>query len=139
MSPKRLPTLGWLCLLLFVVMLSGCPDLQTSDVRRAAQRVSSRNNIKQLTLALLQFHEDQQRWPDQLTELLPILDGNTSVLSNPITGDEPGYDYVKPSISPDSSLASRTVVIYQMRRGKRDTDLDVGYLDGSVKLLSVKN
>lgn len=134
MSPRHLPTFGWPVFFLLVVALAGCLRHPVSDARQAAQRVSSSNNIKQLTLALLQFHEDQQKWPDHLNELIPI-HGNTLVLSNPITGEEPGYDYVKPTIAPDDPQASTTVVIYQLRHGKRDTELEVGYLDGSVKTL----
>lgn len=139
MSPRHLPTFGWPLLFLLIVALAGCIRSPISDARQAAQRVSSSNNIKRLTLALVQFHEDQQQWPDQLTEVLPFLNGDTMVLSNPITGEEPGYDYVKPTIAPEDPQSSTTVVIYQLRHGKRDTELEVGYLDGSVKTLSGKN
>ena len=135
MTPRHLPTFGWPLLFLLIVALSGCMRSPVSGARRAAQEASSRHHIKQLTLALVQFHEDQQRWPDQLTEVLPFLNGDNSVLNNPITGEEFGYDYVKPTIAPEDPQSSTTVVIYQLRDGKRDTELEVGYLDGSVKTL----
>lgn len=136
MSQRRLRTSSRLCLLLLVTLSTGCLDLQTSKIRQAALRVSSRNNIQQLLLALGDFHDEQQQWPDHLSELVPLLDGNTSVLSNPLTGEDPGYEYVKPTLPPNDPKAKSTIVIYQLRRGKRDTELEVGYLDGSVRQLA---
>jgi hypothetical protein len=139
LSQRSLPISYRFCLFLLVTLSTGCLDLQTSDIRRAAQRVSSRNNIQQLLLALRNFHDEQQQWPDHLIELVPLLDGNTSILSNPITGDDPGYAYVKPALHPSDPKAKNTIVIYQLRRGKRDMKLEVGYLDGSVRQLAAKN
>ena len=47
-----------------------------------------------------------------------------------MTGDNPGYEYVKPA---DNSADA--VILYQLRGGKRDLSLAVAYADGSVRPL----
>ena len=70
--------------------------------------------------------------PENLDELLvPYLDGDKNVFVNPVTGDYPGYEYVKPE--PDAS--PNTVILYQLRDGERDVELEVLYYDGSVREL----
>ncbi len=50
--------------------------------------------------------------------------------ANPLTGDNPGYEYVKPK---DDAPSATTVVLYQLRGGKRDETLKVAFKDGSVR------
>ena len=57
-------------------------------------------------------------------------------MHNPVTGYQPGYEYVKP---PDwvrnTPLAERVVILYQLRQGGRAADLPVGYANGQVRLV----
>ena len=123
---------------LFVIVLlsiggmTGCVDIHTPGARDAALRLSSRNNMKQIVLALLQHYEEKQQWPDGLDELLPLLENNRAVFENPVTGDNPGYEYVKPSGSLEEIKAADTIVLYQLRNGQRDRKLAVAHLDGQV-------
>jgi hypothetical protein len=116
----------------FIVWMTGCVDIHTPGARDAALRVSSRNNMKHIVLALLEHYEDKEQWPDGLDELLPLLENNQAVLHNPLTGDKPGYEYVKPSGPLEEIKAAETIVLYQLRNGKRDPNLAVAYLDGQV-------
>ena len=75
---------------------SGCIDLQTSEVRQAAQRVSSINKMKILILGINQFHEKEGAWPDDLEAIMPLVQNDPTLLHNPLTDAQPGYDYVKP-------------------------------------------
>ena len=90
------------------------------------------NNMKQIVLALLQHYEEKQQWPDGLDELLPALENNRAVFENPVTGDNPGYEYVKPSGSLEEIKSAETIVLYQLRNGQRDASLAAAYLDGQV-------
>ena len=118
--------------LLSIVWMSGCVDIHTGGARDAALRVSSRNNMKHIVSALLEHYEENEQWPDGLDELLPLLENNQAVFHNPLTGDKPGYEYVKPSGPLDEIKAAETIVLYQLRNGKRDTSLAAVYLDGEV-------
>ena len=48
----------------------------------------------------------------------------------PVTDDDPGYEYVKPA---DDADLPTTIVLYQLRDGKRDETLAVGYGDSAVR------
>lgn len=115
-----------------IVWMAGCVDIQTPGVRDDAQRLGSRNNMKHITLALLQHYKEKQQWPDGLDELLPFLENNETVFENPLTGDNPGYEYVKPSAPLEEIKATETIVLYQLRNGQRDASLAAAYLDGQV-------
>ena len=70
--------------------------------------------------------------PGSFDDMAPILGGKENLaklLKNPATGDDPGYEYFKP---PRGQHAGKTIIIYQLRDGKRDTTLAVAYLDTSV-------
>ena len=117
---------------LAIVWMSGCVDVHTPGAREAALRVSSRNNMKQIVFALLAHYEEKEQWPDGLDELLPLLENNQAVFHNPLTGDKPGYEYVKPSGSLEEIKTAETIVLYQLRNGQRDRKLAVAFLDGQV-------
>ena len=70
---------------------------------------------------------------DSLADLKPVVGAEVYAvyIKNPLTGDNPGYEYVKPPEVPESS--EKTVVLYQLRGGKRDETLKLGYLDGTVR------
>ena len=128
--PAKCPL--FVIVLLCIVGMAGCVDIHTPGARDAALRLSSRNNMKQITMALLQHYEEKGQWPDGLDELLPLLENHQAVFHNPLTGDKPGYEYVKPSRPLEEINAAETIVLYQLRNGKRDPNLAVAYLDGQV-------
>jgi uncharacterized protein (TIGR03067 family) len=111
---------------------AGGMDIHTPGVREAALRTSSHNNMKHITFALLDYYKAKQQWPDKLDDSLPFLEVGKSVFENPLTGDNPGYDYVKPTAPLEDIPTAETIVLYQLRNGQRDRKLAVAYLDGQV-------
>lgn len=138
--PVRIMSGNGLCglvLAAFVALaVSGCSD--------ARQEMASGNNLKELSCAIIKYHADNKSWPDSLGDVKPLIgkEGPLGVIgkgkdfaaltTNPLTGDNPGYEYVKPPADVKSSAA--TIVLYQLRGGKRDATLPVAFLDGSVRL-----
>jgi hypothetical protein len=74
--------------------------------------------MKQIMIDVMEHFDRTELFPDSVD-----LTGRV----NPITGDDPGYEYVKPA-----KYDLDTVVIYQLRYGERDTSLPVAFADGSV-------
>ncbi len=76
--------------------------------------------------------QHDRRWPKNMDELARIFKDPIGVknLKNPATGDTPGYEYVAP-FSPVRNPA-HTVVMIQLRDGKRDLSLAVGFADTRV-------
>ena len=117
------------------VWVIGCSD--------AKQRVESSANLKHLTRAVLKYQSDNEAWPEKLDDLASVVgqsddlgvigEGKTfdALVTNPLTGANPGYEYVKPADEPESY--SSTVVLHQLRNGKRDDTLPAAYLDGAVR------
>jgi hypothetical protein len=60
---------------------------------------------------------------------LALIPGTDEFQHGPPTGDNPGYEYVKTT---SDAAGSTTIVIYQLRGGKRDASLPVAFADGSV-------
>lgn len=121
----------WVCYVVVVALtvgLTGC----------AAE--NSRKQINQLQLAIILYsYNHDGEWPDSLDQIKDELGGATSfsrLMKNPLTGDDPGYEYVKPNGKwDDSGFDSQQVMVYQLRDGKRDSNLKVGFADGSASLL----
>ena len=85
----------------------------------------------QMGLASHMYHSQNGAWPETLDDLNPYLEGSLAALMvNPVTGDNPGYEYVKPE---DDEPSPEVVWIYQLRNGSRDMSLPMGYADGSVR------
>lgn len=101
----------------------------------AAEAVlQSSNQMKELILAIRNYEDVHEGWPDSLDQVGNLVDSDLNVLmQNPITGDNPGYEYVPPSADSDPST---TVILYQLRDGRRDTNLRVGFADGRVAELA---
>lgn len=122
---------------LMLLLVTGCGG---GNGKAAAE---SSQNLKILSMAIIKFQEDNQTWPESLNDLQPIIGTDyagekiggdkdfASIVKNPITGDDTGYEYVQPPETPESYAS--TVVLYQLRDGKRDETLSVAYLDGSVR------
>ena len=94
-------------------------------------------NLRQLTLAILEheaWHRDMPDSLDQLEQYFESPETFRRIMTNPLTGDYPGYEYIDPG--PRRSLVGRsgdTVIMYQLREGQRDLTLPVGFADGSIR------
>jgi len=113
--------------------LSGCGD----------RAEDSRQQMHKFQLAGLEYAIDHAgEWPDRLDQLKDQLGGDAAfrkLMKNPVTGDDPGYEYVKPKRKlKDPEFDGQQVILYQLRGGSRDTTLKVGYADGSVRFLGSK-
>ena len=96
----------------------------------AALKVESVNNMKMILIAVTNYKQvNNGEWPTQLSELDEFLENSADqYLTNPLTGENPGYEYVKP----EGDVTPKTIVLYHLRDGQRAEDLPVGYADGSV-------
>ncbi|MGI6302355.1 MAG: hypothetical protein ACOX52_15070 [Verrucomicrobiota bacterium] len=97
----------------------------------------SMNNLKHIALAIHMFAADNDgRLPDSLDELKPYLGGQfETILTNPITGQRPGYNYKKPASSLDEiQNPSQTVILWEATAsGTPDPNGARGYADGHVE------
>jgi hypothetical protein len=103
----------------------------------------SRHNMHKLQIALLEYADKKNgEWPDRLDQIKEDVGGEAAMaklMKNPLTGDDPGYEYVKPKGNlNDKRFDSQQVILYQLRGGKRDTSIKVGYADASVRMLGTK-
>ena len=111
-------------LLALVMSFAGC------SAPKAEAVMQSSNQMKELILGLHDYQASNGDWPQTLEQIREMTDTDLDVLmKNPVTGDDPGYEYVPPAVDADPAT---TVVLYQLRDGQRDTTLRVGYADGSV-------
>lgn len=125
------------------VGLIACLAMVTTGCSDAKKRTESSDHLKHLARAVLKHQTDNQAWPDEIADLKPVIGQSddlgpiggdkdyAALISNPLTGANPGYEYVKPAEEPESY--SSTIIFYQLRDGKRDETLPVAYLDGSVR------
>lgn len=119
---------------LFVLLLIIALFLPSqSRARPAAYKNQSVNRMKNLLEGVLEYRaENNDMWPEKLDDTREFTDrriGYENMIGNPYTHDNPGYEYIKPSPNADPS---KTVVLYQLRDGKRDINLRVGFGDGRV-------
>ncbi len=95
----------------------------------AQRRAMATLNARTLGDAVVIHHLARLKWPESLNNVQEYLDDKklAELLKNPHTGDNPGYEYVKPTVArPDP----KTILVYQLRDGKRDMSLPVVYADG---------
>ena len=96
-----------------------------------AESLANMNSIFSAIQTYRQQHQDA--WPDDLETIKQVMrdqmeftqEDIDSAMTNPLTGDSPGYEYVKPS-----DEKPETVVLYQLRGGQRDTSLTATRADG---------
>ena len=125
----------WVPVVVGVIFLAGCGGDRTHE---------SRQNMHQLQKAMLAYAEKHKdEWPERLDQIKDEVGGASvfaKLMKNPLTGDDPGYEYVRPKgrHSDPGFHASQQVILYQLRGGNRDTSLKVGYADGSVRALGSK-
>ena len=125
-------TIPLLVAALSIVTIAGCGAV--SAARNAARQNQSASQMKQLSLAILTYRDMKGEWPerfDDVSEFTEGADGLASLLINPATGDNPGYEYVKPTH--DEVNMAETIIIYQLTGGERDLTLPVAYADSSVR------
>ena len=113
--------------LLVALLAAGC------GARKRAQEVQSMDHLKKLAEALIQYSQDNDgTYPDSLDQVKDLCKEKPydTLIENPFTGDNPGYEYVKPA---DGAAITETIVLYQLEGGSRVTQGKVAYLDGSVR------
>ena len=120
------------CLALLSLAFAGCDN--------GKKRIESSDNLKQLSAGIIAYHDSKKAWPDGIEELKSLIGTQgpvgvighgkdfATLMQNPLTGDNPGYEYVKPTGADASG-----VVLYQLKGGVRDTSLPAAYADGSVR------
>ncbi len=113
-------------LLIISFTLTGCGD----------PRGESQIHMNKLQLALYEYAKaNDGQWPDSLEEIKDSVGGDQAfqqLMTNPVTGDNPGYEYVKPEGNPeDADYDPHQLVLYQLNNGQRDPSLESGYSDGA--------
>ena len=128
--------LYWLCFLILPLLVLpnvSCLRMAGSSLL-ASRKETSRQNMHKLQSALFEHvAENNKQWPASLDEIKDRVQDFDQVMVNLVTGNNPGYLYVAPK---SNSNSSRTVMLYQLNKGKVDRTLGVGYADGHVSLLA---
>jgi hypothetical protein len=99
---------------------------------RAELEKQSIANMHELASAVWEYRDWKKKYPDELKgeDIEKLVGGREfyeQIMVNPITGDNPGYEYVKPP--DDTPLSADPIIIYQLRNGQRDTSLKAYALD----------
>lgn len=125
---SRLSMRYCLCTVLpfYAFSLTGCGD----------PRGESQIQMNKLQLALYEYAQAHDgEWPDSLDQIKESVGGEAAyqkLITNPVTGDKPGYEYIKPEGKPsDPNYDHHQIVLYQLNKGKRDPNLESGYSDGT--------
>jgi hypothetical protein len=100
------------------------------ESRDRARGIVSASNLRQIGLTLLTYYEAQGRWPETLEELQDHVPGFAGLLTNPRTGEDPGFIYEKPA---DGAEPSVTPVVWEAWQGQKDPNGAVLYADGSIR------
>ena len=124
---------GIVLLILALIPVLGCQG-------ELKQRTQSTQHMKALERAIHRHLEEKGSWPKSFDDAAPFLGkatelGDTNdkdlaaLLKNPLTGDDPGYEYVNPE---GERADPNGIVIYQLRNGKRDESLLATHRDGRI-------
>jgi hypothetical protein len=108
-------------------VVAGC------GAQKKAQEIQSMDHMKKLAEAIIEYSDDNDgAYPDSLDQVKEHLKEKPydTLIENPFTGDNPGYEYIKPA---DDASISDTIVLYQLKDGSRVTQGKVAYLDGAVR------
>ena len=116
-----------LSFVLFFVFAIEARDLHLRH-KIMGERFRSDQQLHKLAAGIAAYREaNNDEWPDRLTDIQDCIDGNfETLIENPYTKDNPGYEYVKPAENADRSTS---IILYQLRDGKRDLSLNVGFGD----------
>jgi len=102
--------------------------------KRAELESQSIRNMEQLAGAVWEYRDYKGEYPESLEDIKNFLGGGENfdkIINNPITGDNPGYEYVEPPA--DTPLSGDPIIIYQLNNGHRDTSLKAFALDGTAR------
>jgi hypothetical protein len=113
--------------LIVAFVAAGC------GTQQKALEIQSSGHMQKLAVAILDYAGDNDgKYPETLDQVKDYCQEKPyeELIKNPFTGDNPGYEYVKPA---DDAKMSETVVLYQLKDGSRVTQGKVAYLDGSVR------
>jgi hypothetical protein len=108
-------------------VVAGC------GAQKKAQEIQSMDHMKKLAEAIIEYSDDNDgAYPDSLDQVKEHCKEKPydTLIENPFTGDNPGYEYIKPA---DDASISDTIVLYQLKDGSRATQGKVAYLDGAVR------
>ena len=109
-------------------VLLGVAVVATRGCGRMEQEFKSAEKMMRLALGIGAYaNAHDGKYPDKLDDVKEYCEYHL-LITNPVTGDNPGYEYVKPQ----EDAPPGTILLYQLRDGKRDLDLKVTLLDGSV-------
>jgi hypothetical protein len=105
-----------------------------TQARGQAQMAMMMNNMKQILLAMHMYELDNGKLPDSLDQLDKYLGASQQVLTNPVTGEYPGYIYEKPAESlSDIKNPATTAILWEAKDGKPNPDGAKGFADGHVQ------
>ena len=114
--------------------------LQGCGGSTAMQDIDSKQNLKILGMAIINYEGDEGQWPDSLDQVKEQAEKAAAdmgsdkdfatLMTNPLTGDNPGYQYVMPA---EGDPIEETVMLYQLRGRERDETLAKCYQSGSVR------
>ena len=119
--------------LLAAVVLSTAGCGAVAEARRKAFEIQALDHMRKLAIAVIDYADKNDgQFPAELADAAEYCKETPFdvLINNPFTGDNPGYEYVKPA---EDAPITETVMIYQLRDGQRDTSLKVAYADGSVR------
>lgn len=116
-----------LSFLLLVVFATEATDIYLQQTKMR-ERFRSDHQMRKLAVGIATYREaNNDEWPDRLSDIQDYIDGEfETLIENPYTKDNPGYEYVKPVEDADRST---TIILYHLRDGKRDLSLNVGFSD----------
>ncbi len=112
------------------------PMIERADKRRA--RAPSTANMREFQSAFSRWRHSEERdeFPASLEEFREggYVSDLDAIMRNPVTGDEPGYLYVKPD-KPYSELENpwTTPILYELKNGRVDPDGAVLYANGRLR------
>ena len=116
-----------------LALFAACNREKAEQADMLARAVNSSLHMRTLIAACLQYESEVGAWPENLHQVKVFVKDFSETMKNPLTGDDPGYEYVKPEV-----MDEKTVVLYQLRGGKRDLSLKVGYYNGSIRDMEKK-
>ena len=88
------------------------------------------SHMRSLCIAIVEHGIKHDAWPEDLSALKGI---DAGILENPLTGDNPGYEYIKPVGIKPNDVNSQWILLYQLRGGQRAENLLVCCLDGAIR------
>ncbi|MEM8781841.1 MAG: hypothetical protein AAGE65_03205 [Planctomycetota bacterium] len=100
------------------------------ESRDRARGIVSASNLRQIGLSMLTYIDANGEWPESLEQLEDHVPGFSALLTNPRTGETPGFIYEKPA---DGAPPSQTPVVWESFNGAKDPNGAVLYADGSIR------